>query len=497
VFCVCPDLAAGGLYVETPSRIAADDQDGIKYHCLITEWDANQVAVHYIVGTAVILMSCLAIGWIISVAQASIESFHQLATMGVTIHYRGSLADLVRVEDFEDRVIDLALALGSECRVWRSADSDPNRLVRGVILDLAPGQESTSLLISPEGWLIGLIEIEAAEKGELTEKPWCFVKTQFGSVEGHVALVELLRALKAEFMPNLEVSDEGEYWERRDVGILQQRMAFLSGAIDALGRALENSQLSAEAAEDPEIVATRVERIAHLVQQTLARPAEHPPTRFPEGEESWQFDVGENEAFWDELYRENRRKQEQITRIIEERMAQGLDAETAYETALDQVLGLSLEDDGEEEGFAHVVDVEYDNAETIKTDEEFLFEEAERHPLLQRATEFLKGIYKIVERGKDRSAALGLALRGAMETNGGLVQALSGTAEWFDDLDATGLSIAQLKRALRGGAFVVGSLYQLRVEKTITDHEFTIFKEEIDAIQTEIVGLLKELRGKC
>ena len=138
--------------------------------------------------------------------------------MGVTIHYRGSLADLSRVEDFEDRVIDLALAVGGDCRVWRSADDrDTSRVVRGLILDLAPGQESTSLLISPEGWLVGLMEIEDAESGVLTEKPWCWVKTQFGPVEGHVALVELLAALKAEFMPDLEVSDEGGYWEDRDL----------------------------------------------------------------------------------------------------------------------------------------------------------------------------------------------------------------------------------------------------------------------------------------
>jgi hypothetical protein len=38
--------------------------------------------------------------------------------------------------------------------------SPPRRVVRGVMLDLYPGQETTSLLISPEGWLINLFEIE-------------------------------------------------------------------------------------------------------------------------------------------------------------------------------------------------------------------------------------------------------------------------------------------------------------------------------------------------
>lgn len=57
-------------------------------------------------------------------------------------------------------------------------------------------RKTTSPLISPEGWLINLVEIEDAEKGRLAEPPWCFVKTQFGPVEGHVALVEMLTALQ-------------------------------------------------------------------------------------------------------------------------------------------------------------------------------------------------------------------------------------------------------------------------------------------------------------
>ena len=117
--------------------------------------------------------------------------------MGVTISYRGRLAELARIEDFEDRLLDFALEVGGLARIWRSwADNNPDRMVRGVILDLAPGHESTSLLVSPEGWLIGLTDIEDAEDGRLKEPPWCFTKTQFGPVEGHVAIVEMLAALK-------------------------------------------------------------------------------------------------------------------------------------------------------------------------------------------------------------------------------------------------------------------------------------------------------------
>ena len=55
--------------------------------------------------------------------------------MGVTIHYRGKLTDLARIEDFEDRLVDLALEIGAQVRIWRTwADDNPARMVRGVIL---------------------------------------------------------------------------------------------------------------------------------------------------------------------------------------------------------------------------------------------------------------------------------------------------------------------------------------------------------------------------
>jgi hypothetical protein len=195
--------------------------------------------------------------------------------MGVTIHYRGRLADLSLIEEFEDLVIDFALEIGGEARIWRTwADDNPDRMVRGVILNLAEGHESTSLLVAPEGWLINLTEIEDAEVGRLIEPPWCFVKTQFGPVEGHVAFVEMFAALKREFLPDLEVSDDGGYWETRDFDALVRNRAFTQAAIDGLGAGLRRYGLSSEAAEDPDILTRHIERVAELVHRNLHQTAE-------------------------------------------------------------------------------------------------------------------------------------------------------------------------------------------------------------------------------
>ena len=269
--------------------------------------------------------------------------------MGVTIAYRGRLADLTRIEDFEDRLFDFALEMGGMAQIWRTwADDNPERMVRGVILDLAPGQESTSLLISPEGWLIGLTDIEDAENGRLNEPPWCFVKTQFGPIEGHVALVEMFAALKREFLPDLEVSDEGGYWETRDLAELVRRHSLLKAAIDGLAEGLSRYGLSREAAEDPDILLRHVERVAEQVHRTLRRPAEHPPVAFEDDEFEGAVSPEVTEKLWDELSKQNRRQQERMQRAIEELRSRGVDDETALRDALREVVPDSPDEETEE-----------------------------------------------------------------------------------------------------------------------------------------------------
>jgi hypothetical protein len=220
--------------------------------------------------------------------------------MGITIAYRGRIADLARIEDFEDRVVDCAIEIVARVQIWRSwPDDNPARVVRGIILDLAPGHESTSLLLSPEGWLIGLTDIEDAEAGRLEEPPWCFTKTQFGPVEGHVALVEMLADLKREFLPDLEVSDDGGYWETRDLAELVRKRSLIKEAVDGLAEGLRRHGLSREAAEDPNILLRHIERVAEQVHRNLRRPAEHSPVELTDevARECAGFQQAGNDSF--------------------------------------------------------------------------------------------------------------------------------------------------------------------------------------------------------
>jgi hypothetical protein len=425
--------------------------------------------------------------------------------MGITIAYRGRLADLGRIEDFEDRLLDLALEVGGQAQIWRThADKDPNRMVRGVILNLAPGLESTSMLVSPEGWLIGLTDIEDAELGKLKEPPWCFTKTQFGPLEGHVAVVETLAALKREFLPDLEVRDEGGYWETRNLPELARRQAFLQEAIERLAQGLERHGLTKEAAEDPEILIKRIERVAAQVQRVMRRPAEHPPITFPDDDSGVPPDPEVTEALWDEMYKHNRRQQERMERSIEERRSRGEDDESAFENAMED-LGLEIPgeedddeswDEAEPDSFdeSSEVDDELDDAfaeESDENDDPFAARE-ERHPLLKRATDLL---HQLHTEFRHADASLEPSLRtlfqGAGDAMGGLAQAVS---ERDEDIDDYGLRLVQLKRALRGLAFARGALFPLR--PAASPERWNEIYDIVEKLEKDVFAELTQVRSK-
>lgn len=105
--------------------------------------------------------------------------------------------------------------------------------------------------------------------------------------------MQILDVLRQSYFSNLYVSDEGEYYENRDVHRLSEKIRFLRTAISSMAEGLKDHGLREEAAEDPNILATRVQRIAMLVHQKMnvdklspTRPAFDPTEDFPWSEPS-------------------------------------------------------------------------------------------------------------------------------------------------------------------------------------------------------------------
>lgn len=469
--------------------------------------------------------------------------------MGVTIHYRGSLDELVRVEEFEDRVLDVVSALGGHATIWRSFDQqDSTRVVRGLLVQMCPGQDTLSLLISPEGELLNLFEIGAAEQGPLPEPPYCFVKTQFGSLQGHVAVVALLDALRQEYFSNLEVSDESGYYEHRDPRELARKLNSLGLAILALGEALEGSALSPEAAEDPEILATRIERVAELVSRKM-RAEGH----FSGRSEEVQPETDEGELSLEELVRQQSQvrrqaelRQERLMRRLEEGRGQGLSTDDALRRALREARG-EEEDAGQQHAGDETVpridpeglraEIEADlqfwlaseeedrefeeqralDEDELEQDEGGLLEETWRASLDSTAEADLAGgdrlsaragvrhpaheaaerLYlRLVDFGRSLTTENGFyrsAINGAGELLGGLVQA---TGRELDSRPERAAVIVQLKRALKGLAFCRGGVYGLGAAELLDETSHREIQEQLRKILEHLHELLARAWGE-
>jgi hypothetical protein len=429
--------------------------------------------------------------------------------MGITIHYHGTIDDLNRIDELENRVIDLVFALGGRATVWRSfADHDPQRVVRGLIVDIAPGHDTFSLLVSPEGHLVPLFQIEAAEREPFLDPPACFVKTQFGSLQGHIGIVHLLDALREGFCSNLKVTDEGGYYETRDVTTLTEKRQLLSQAIESLADGLREHGLSHEAAEDPGIVASRIERIAQLVRRKLlgergGLPIDESALPMSDGdvegagETAWDEPSLEGEvSAMDRYRRENQLRSERMNRRIQEATASGMTIEDAFRLAMrDEGLPIpsadadvdSAEDDVSGRSFPDEPWREsLDETSTFPGDDEEPFSRHEKHPAVEQAQAFLLDVMALAEERETVGEYASIACRGATDIVGGLVQATSCD---LHSRTSRVLAITQLKRALTGHAFARGAVFALQSSDQLSQAEAAKLHDQLATLLTLIHDL--------
>jgi hypothetical protein len=238
----------------------------------------------------------------------------------------------------------------------------------------------------------------------------------------------------------------------------------------------------------------------------LQRPAEHPPVTFPDEDAAAGVpDPEATEALWDEMFKHNRRQQERMQRALEERRSRGETDEEAFDNALDD---LALEVPGEEaeEGDRPWLDDEADpfpgniapegaSADAgAEAHDPFEAEDEERHPLLERALDFLHHLHTVFRDADSRLASsLRTLYQGAGDTMGGLAQALSGDED-ENDPEGYGLRITQLKRALRGAAFARGALFPLRA--AVTAEQFDELQGRLRQMEQDIFQEISRLRSE-
>jgi hypothetical protein len=181
--------------------------------------------------------------------------------MGITIHYSGRIRDTADIDKLSLQLEFAARELGwpferLDERLLGTADylqfetgedelgtyttfSEDTRPIddrwRGLLI-LPPETESVTIAFNRAGELMNYVPMN--DTGHYFATPYVFTKTQFSTVDTHIAVCNLLR-LVTPYMAEWEVMDEGEYWERQDRERLAELMGFLADRIQNLSEQVD------------------------------------------------------------------------------------------------------------------------------------------------------------------------------------------------------------------------------------------------------------------
>lgn len=198
--------------------------------------------------------------------------------MGITIHYRGEINNINDVARLSAEIKEFADILGWDSREWIENWHLPNSAalekskdglalsghipIRGISLFPDPNCEPLFFTFCKDGRLASSMNmVIMADKDIDSDGLWLSTKTQFASADIHMAIIKLLRFVKSKYVSNLEVHDDGGYWESGDTANLQERFQRIGAAIDSLPGALNLIPKKELKNKTPEEIADFIEDI--------------------------------------------------------------------------------------------------------------------------------------------------------------------------------------------------------------------------------------------
>ena len=178
--------------------------------------------------------------------------------MGVRIHYRGTLNEKNQVYNLIEEVKDVARTMGWSYAAldedWTSPPTphftsnteqgihiDGECGLKGIHFRMGEDADAVWLYFNAKGNISAPFQValEADEDYPMTKK-WLSTKTQDVGIDTHIALINFFKYLKEKYIENLEVIDNGGYWEHNSKEELKTRFNMLEGLMNQVDNALEN-----------------------------------------------------------------------------------------------------------------------------------------------------------------------------------------------------------------------------------------------------------------
>lgn len=178
--------------------------------------------------------------------------------MSVTIHYKGKINDIKLVDQLTTEIKDIAetmnwdyFCLNEDWQQQPDAQLVPNEKgqmnisghagLKGISFSPHEKCERVWLMFDAKGNLSSPINVALADTYENPNMQyWLDTKTQFAGAEAHIAICKLFRYIQKRYIYNLEVTDEGRYWEYEDLDFLKQCFRTVEEGIQMLTATLSS-----------------------------------------------------------------------------------------------------------------------------------------------------------------------------------------------------------------------------------------------------------------
>lgn len=198
--------------------------------------------------------------------------------MGITIFARGSInttddipvliADMKELSEkngWTYEIIDDDFEQDPEVELIRDQETSTVSIegtlgLKGIIINVGYGVEPLALLFDRSGILTDIMSQVTWVQNSEDDNRLTFCKTQFGPIEAHIALIEILDILKKKYMTNLEVTDEGDYWASRDRELLAEKRAVLEYYLNHAKEAISNAKIPPDTDLSAEDIASSIEK---------------------------------------------------------------------------------------------------------------------------------------------------------------------------------------------------------------------------------------------
>jgi len=175
--------------------------------------------------------------------------------MGLSFHYSGKIREHSKIDSLVEEVIDMCKELN-----WTYTILDDDK-IKGIIVS---SKESEPLWFTfvPDGRTCNVINLQYTDPNDKYYS-LCAVKTQYAGAEVHMSMIKMLRYISDKYFSEIEVMDEGEYWETGDEENLRNIFDRYTMIINAFAEKLET--MKRIPGESEESLVNRIEQMAREI----------------------------------------------------------------------------------------------------------------------------------------------------------------------------------------------------------------------------------------